>query len=89
MYNAAAWYRKKKNKISYVATYQETKVHCTDPYDNLHNGEETSDWSDDQVITGAQINTPMSSAGVGVIANDFQTQQGGHEREDHEDITLK
>ena len=80
---------KKKNKISYVATEHVTKVHCADPYDNLHYGEETSDWSDDQVITGAQINTPMSSAGVGVIANDFQTQQGGYAREDHEDITLK
>lgn len=80
---------KKKNKISYVATEHVTKVQCADPCDDLQNGEETSDWSDDQVITGAQINTPMSSAGVGVIANDFQTQQGGYERKDHEDKNLK
>ena len=80
---------KKKSKISYVATVHVTKVHCADPYDNLHNGEETSGWSNDQVITGAQINTPMNSTRVGVIANDLQTQQGGYEREDHEDITLK
>lgn len=80
---------KKKNKISYVATSHVTKVHCADPYNNLHNGEETSGWSDDQVITGAPINTPMSSAGVGIIDNDVQTQQGGYEREDQEDKNLK
>ena len=31
----------------------------------------------------------MSSEGVGVIANDFKTQQGGYDRKDHEDNNLK
>ena len=31
----------------------------------------------------------MSSEGVGVIANDFETQQGGYDRKDHEDNNLK
>lgn len=66
-----------------------TKEYCADPYDYLHKGEETRDWSDDQVITRTPINTPMSSEGVGVIANDFKTQQGGYDRKDHEDNNLK
>ena len=31
----------------------------------------------------------MSSEGVDVIANDFETQQGGYGRKDHEDNNLK
>ena len=31
----------------------------------------------------------MSSEGVGVIANDFETEQGGYDRKDHEDNNLK
>ena len=31
----------------------------------------------------------MNSEGVGVIANDFETEQGGYDRKDHEDNNLK
>ena len=75
--------------ISYFATELVTKEHCDDPHDNLHNSEETSDWRDDQVITGTPINTPRSSASVDIIAKDFQTQNGGYDRKGYEDNNLK